>query len=321
MAGRKEAENRLVQIGAAHACGVGHHGAAGACGPAGGQIGVLVAALAALRAAVEIARAAAESEVEREVDQLGRDVCAAEALLACGNVRIGLPVAVGAVAVDRCGRGMGQPRGGDDADRLALRVRFVGNQGQVVPLRRRAVSTCRFGRDVEHAHAGLAAAVERGRGARAIGHLGVGVVGLDQRGVGEFLETERIFLAIEALLLPGENARCGDGGNAHSVADEQDDVLRLASRCDRSGACGRIDAVIIGRVAARCQRQRHQYRQDCGPARFHGMADHGRLRVRVSACCRCPIAHQCDNCTTATAAQRDLAHQVPSRLARGRAPP
>ena len=45
--------------------------------------------------------------------------------------------------------------------------------------------------------------------------------------VGKFFKTQSIALAVGIALLTLENARSGDGGNAHSIAHEQDDVARL----------------------------------------------------------------------------------------------
>ena len=209
MARRKEPQHRPVERCFAHRLRIGHEGAARARGPFGGKIGPGVLAFATFTGAQELARSAAQREIEREIDQLLREVGAPERLLRSGHVSVGFPVAIRVVAVNRRRSRVSQSRGADDADRLAMVERLLRDRFHHVTLRRSAIAARHVGRGVDHADPRLGPGVERGRGARTVGDLRIGVVGLDQRDIVELFEAERIFLARLALLLPGKDARGG----------------------------------------------------------------------------------------------------------------
>src|SRR5690606_17672378 len=59
--------------------------------------------------------------------------------------------------------------------------------------------------------------------------LRIGVVGLAERGGGEGFPAQPVFLAAAALALAFQDARRGDRGQAHAVAEEQDHVLRATA--------------------------------------------------------------------------------------------
>ena len=82
-------------------------------------------------------------------------------------------------------------------------------------------------RDRQHAVVGLAAGDQGGHGGRRVGHLLVGLVGLGVGEIGEPLEAQGVLLPLHPLHLPVQDARRGDRGHAHAVADEQDDVPGL----------------------------------------------------------------------------------------------
>lgn len=58
---------------------------------------------------------------------------------------------------------------------------------------------------------------------------------LGQRYVGELLEGEAVLLPAVTLSLPLQDAARGDGGHAHAITHEQDDVLGVAIRGTSGG--------------------------------------------------------------------------------------
>ena len=74
---------------------------------------------------------------------------------------------------------------------------------------------------------GLHAGGHRHRARRRIGDLRVGGIGLGGREMREGLPGQHVEFAVDAALLALEDARGGDGREAHAVADDQDDVLGL----------------------------------------------------------------------------------------------
>src|SRR5690606_30060685 len=77
-----------------------------------------------------------------------------------------------------------------------------------------------------------------------------GVVGAAECGRGEALPGQQVAFARLALALAVEDARRGDGRQAHAVADEQDDVLRLAAERTARGRLRRAMAEPpLGRLA------------------------------------------------------------------------
>ena len=84
--------------------------------------------------------------------------------------------------------------------------------------------------DADHAGARLHAAHDRGHRAGRIGRLEIGFVRARERGRRKVLERETILFARAALALAVENARGRDRRDAHAVAEEHDDVLRVRRR-------------------------------------------------------------------------------------------
>jgi hypothetical protein len=146
---------------------------------------------------------------------------------ASATSRVGLPIAVRGVGVGR-GRGrVGEPRGADRAGRHVGRLGHLEQSGHMCRLRRRAVVHGHRAVQADDVVACLDAGHHGHRGGRRVRDLGIMGIGLGQRRIGEFLETELVGLAVDAALLALEDAASSHGGHAHAVGDEQDDVLGL----------------------------------------------------------------------------------------------
>ncbi|KAG1255088.1 hypothetical protein G6F68_010544 [Rhizopus microsporus] len=109
------------------------------------------------------------------------------------------------------------------------------------------------GADADRTHVGLHAGGDGGHGAGRIRRLRIGVVGLAERRGREALPGQQVLFARTALLLALVDARGGHGGQAHAVAQEQDDVLGLAGHRAVGGRLGGTAAVpplrgLTGRV-------------------------------------------------------------------------
>ena len=159
---------------------------------------------------------------------------------------------------------MREPRGADDAQRQSALLHLFAQPAQFVPAARSAVARGHAGPVAEHADPGFHARMHGAGRARAVGDLRVGVVGLDQRDIVEGLERQDVFLAALPLFLARIDARGGDGGNAHAVADEQDDVLRLARGLCLAGSrrgARLVGIVVIVGGGATTQQQRGGCRQ------------------------------------------------------------
>jgi len=225
MAGVEDAEHRLVHRRGDKAGGVFHHHPAAARRPCAGQISRCIGAPSALVLAVKHRRPAAQRHIEISLCQLQRDVLAPLPLLIGGDCGVGFPIAVGAARIDACRSGVGEPGGSDDAQRQPATFHFFAQQRQRVRQRILAHTLFRVRPDAEHPDAGFDARMHRGGCARRVGHLRIGVVGLDQRHMIELFKAQLVFLTRFPALLRFVDARGGDGGNAHAVADEQDDVF------------------------------------------------------------------------------------------------
>jgi hypothetical protein len=125
---------------------------------------------------------------------------------------------------------MRQPRGRDDAGGLAAFGGVFQDRLHRLAVDDAGVAFAARGGVVhrEHAFARLVAGGHRRHRRRRVGGLLVPRVGLRERGVRVVLERQAVLLTGLAVHLPFEDARRGDGGNAHAVADEQDHVLGLA---------------------------------------------------------------------------------------------
>ncbi len=166
-----------------------------------------------------------------------------------GQVGVVFPVAIRHVRVGRRRGGVGQAGGADDAGGQA------GAVGQFQPGERglaEAVGTvvAASGADADRAHVGFHAGGDGGHGAGRIRRLRIGVVGLAEGGVREALPAQQVLLARTALALAVEDARGGDGGQAHAVAKEQDDVLRASVHGAVGGGAGGAVAIPPGRRLA-----------------------------------------------------------------------
>ena len=147
---------------------------------------------------------------------------------------------------------MGQARGGDHAGSQA------GAVGQLQPGQQalgQAVGTVgpAAGADADRTHVGLHAGGDGGHGAGRIGRLRIGVVGLAECRGREALPGQQVLFTGATLLLALVDARGGHGGQAHAVAEEQDDVLGLAGHRTVGGGLGGATAVpplrgLAGRV-------------------------------------------------------------------------
>ena len=128
---------------------------------------------------------------------------------AAGRSDVALPVPLGRPGVQRrAGRGVGQPRGGDDAGGQARWIPPVRTStaahGPARPRSRRAGPRLA---DAQHADAGLHPRGHRRHGAGRVRRLAVGVVGLGEGRVREALERQQVFFARLAAPLAFEDPR------------------------------------------------------------------------------------------------------------------
>ena len=257
--------------------------------PVAGQVGAVIEPQSAVLLAIKCHAAAAQRDIERRGDQLLRDVAAAASALVFGNGGIAFPVARHAARIDRGGGRMREPRGADDAQRQSALLHLFPEQAKLVPAARGAVALGHAGPVAEHADPGFHARMHGAGRARTVGDLRIGIVGLDQRDIVEGLERQDVFLAALPLLLPRIDPRGGDGGNPHAVADEQDDVLRLARGLRFAGSRGsaRLVGIIVivgGGAATQGQRRGADGQAEradghaMSPGRFGGAIYHGGTR-------------------------------------------
>ena len=176
----------------------------------------------------EFRAAAAEEDVEaafRPFDQLAGDVLAGVRGGAL-HVTVGFPVAQRHLGVGGGGRRVGDAGGRDEAGREAC---AGGELEQRVNFRTRntgAVAIADAAVHPEHAREGLDAADHGDGGAGRVGDLEIVAVGFRQRRIRQVVHRQVVALAVFAGGLAGIDAGRSDGGDAHAVADEQDDVLR-----------------------------------------------------------------------------------------------
>ncbi len=122
--------------------------------------------------------------------------------------------------------------------------------------RGRAIAMRHLRPDADYPDPRLDPGVNRTCGTGAVRHLGIGVVGLDQRDIRKCLERLDIFLARLAQLLTGIDARGCDRRNAHSVTNEEDDILCLGRCSNRhSGRAGSGCSRSIAGASCHGQRQ------------------------------------------------------------------
>ena len=154
---------------------------------------------------------------------------------------LGFPAAVGGVGVGSGGRGVGDARGRHDAGPEAALFGLLQQRRQLMLAAALAVAAFHFRPDAQHASPRSLPGDQRRHGAGGIGHLGIDVVGLHQGNVGEALEREQVLLAVSALVLAVENARCGHRGDAHAVAHEENDVARRGFGPGQGERCNRAE--------------------------------------------------------------------------------
>ena len=174
----------------------------------------------------EVAAPAAHREVDHPclhlIHQLGGDVLGPLAPFGNGI----LPVAARRLGIDGGRGGVGQAGRGDDADGLVHAADHLREGGQAVAFLGRAILVDGAGRvEVEGVEDLLDARVHRRRGRRAVGGLGVDVVGLHQRRmeVGA-LVGQHVVVTETALLLAHEESRGVVGADAVAVRDHQDHI-------------------------------------------------------------------------------------------------
>ena len=158
--------------------------------------------------------------------------------------------AAGLVGVERCGGGVVQVDGGDDADfeiLLCLELLgdgLIGHGGGLI--------------HVDGAGIGLVAGGDGGGGGGRVGAEGGGVVGHGAAGHGEVHEGEGDVSAENAVVVVSHCAQIVGGGLelgiAHAVADEEEDVLGTSGGLrrgggeglDRRGGCGKTGVRGLG---------------------------------------------------------------------------
>jgi hypothetical protein len=133
------------------------------------------------------------------------------------------------------GRRVRDARRGDDAGGEAALLGLLEQRWHAARGERRGIADAREVGEAEHARLGLHARHHGRHGAGRVGHLGIGVVGLREREIGQLLEGEQVLLAACAGELAGADARRGDRGRVHAVAHEQDHVAGArAARRERT---------------------------------------------------------------------------------------
>ena len=164
----------------------------------------------------------------RPFDHLAGDVDAAFGLRRGGHIRVHFPIALRGVGIGCGGRGVGDGRGGDNAGGISLVLSHFEQRFDLIGLGRLAIVLNRLRTNAQNAVQRFDAGDNRGCGRRAVGHLAIMRIGFDQGGVRQAVHLRDIGFAIDALFLPFKNARGGQCGDAHAVADEDDDIARLA---------------------------------------------------------------------------------------------
>ena len=180
----------------------------------------------------EVAAAAAEQHVGavsvRGLDHLPGDVGAAGGLRRRGQLAIAFPVAIGGMGEGRSRCGVGGARGGDHPGAHAGGFRQFP-QGQHVRIQRAGtIAATRGLADADHPGAGLHPGGHRRHRAGRVGGLGIGVVGLAERGLRPGFPGQPVAFAGPALALAVEDPRGSHRRQAHAVADEQDQVARAS---------------------------------------------------------------------------------------------
>jgi hypothetical protein len=127
---------------------------------------------------------------------------------------------------------MGQTRRSHDTRRPTAPLREGDEAIYLVPLRSGAVSASDIGIERDHASARLHSRQEGSSRARRVGHLLVGIIGLQKSAVGKSLEGEQVLFARGAAGLAFEDPRCGNRRHVEAVTDEEHQVL--GSPADRS---------------------------------------------------------------------------------------
>ena len=164
----------------------------------------------------------------RPFDHLPRNVDAAFGLGRGGHIGIHFPIALRGVGIGGCGRGVGDGRGRHDAGGISLVLGHFEQRFDLIRFGRLAIVLHRLRTNAQNAVQRFDAGDDGGCGRRAVGHLAIMRIGFDQGGVRQAVHLRDIGFAVDALLLPFKNAGGGQGGDAHAVADEDDDIARRA---------------------------------------------------------------------------------------------
>ena len=132
------------------------------------------------------------------------------------------------MCVTRAGSRMRQPRRGNDSSR---KTRFLGvfeQRLRLIALNCPVIVVHDVLIHGQNVCVGFYARNDRAHRRRRIGRLLVGRVSFRECRIWKILEAKAIFLAAFTAKLAFEDPRSGKRGNAHSVADEQNDVHLLA---------------------------------------------------------------------------------------------
>ena len=164
----------------------------------------------------------------RPFDHLPRNIGAARRLGRLGHQAVDLPIPLRHMGIGGGGGRVGDGRGGDDAGGIALILRHFEQRRHLERRGRGTVIFDRLRSDADHAIFGFDPGDQRGGGWRAVGDLCIVGIGFDQSGVGQAVHLRDKGFPVDALLLPFEYASGGQRADAHAVADEQDDIARLA---------------------------------------------------------------------------------------------
>ena len=214
--------------------------------PFGDQVAAVAAQAAlagllrvALVAGQELLAATPQHDAGAVAGAAGFDQLQGDVLAACGHRRcrqrgVVFPAAIGNVRIGGGGSGVGDAGGADHAGGHA------GGIGQFQPGLRmlaQAVGAVVFAAGIHRngPHVGFHAGGDGAHGAGRIGGLRVGVVGFAEGGGGEGFPGEQMLFAAAAIALAFEDACGGHRGQAHAVAEEDDDVLRPPGHRAASG--------------------------------------------------------------------------------------
>ena len=150
-----------------------------------------------------------------------------------------LPVPLHHVGVGGAGGSVGNAGRRNDTRGKARGLRLFNKTRNLRPLPRGAIAPAHGAVHGKDAGQGFDPRDHRGHGARGIGGLLVGVVGFRKSHRREALEAELVIFPEAAGFLPRIDARRGDAGDPHAIADKENHVLgRLAPISRRLGGQG-----------------------------------------------------------------------------------